>query len=80
MSSDVIRMATSLYAEHGRALVERPWRWRRQLMAACLVVGVPLVSVPLVMASLHVVLEARFNRALLKDMARFPTLRVPELA
>lgn len=80
MSSDVIRMATSLYAEHGRALVERPWRWRRQLMAACLVVGVPLVSVPLVMASLHFVLEARFNRSLLKDMARFPTLRVPELA
>jgi predicted metal-dependent phosphoesterase TrpH len=80
MSSDVIRMTTSLYAEHGRALVERPWRWRRQLMAACLVLGVPLVSVPLVMASLHFVLEARFNRSLLKDMARFPMLRVPELA
>jgi predicted metal-dependent phosphoesterase TrpH len=80
MSSDVIRMTTSLYVEHGRALVEGPWRWRRHLMAACLALGVPLVSVPLVMASLHFVLEARFNRSLLKDMARFPALRVPELA
>lgn len=80
MSSDVIRMTSSLYAEHGRALVERPWRWRRQVMAACLVLGIPLVSVPLVMASLHFVLEARFNRSLLKDMARFSPLRLPELA
>lgn len=80
MSSDVIRMTSSLYAEHGRALVERPWRWRRQLMVTCLAVGLPLVSVPLVLASLHFMLEARFNRSLLKDMARFPMLRVPELA
>lgn len=80
MSSDVIRMTTSLYAEHGRAFVDRPWRWRRQLMVACLALGVPLVTVPLVLASLHFMLEARFNRSLLKDMARFPMLRVPELA
>jgi len=80
MSSDVIRMTSSLYAEHGRALTERPWRWRRHLMVACLALGVPLVSVPLVLASLHFMLEARFNRSLLKDMARFPALRVPELA
>jgi hypothetical protein len=80
MSSDVIRMATSVYAEHGRALAVRPWRWRRQLMAACLMTGVPLVVLPLVLASLHFVLEARFNRSLLKDMARFPMLRLPEPA
>ncbi|ODS52648.1 MAG: hypothetical protein ABS36_16505 [Acidobacteria bacterium SCN 69-37] len=80
MSSDVIRMTSSLYAEHGRAFVEQPWRWRRQLMVACLALGSPLISVPLVLASLHFTLEARFNRSLLRDMARFPMLRVPELA
>jgi len=80
MASDVIRMASSLYAEHGRALVERPWRWRRQLMVTCLAAGVPLISIPLVLSAMHFVLEARFNRTLLKDMARYPMLRVPELA
>lgn len=80
MASDVIRMTSSLYAEHGHALLERPWRWRRHVMVACLAVGIPLVSIPLVLSAMHFVLEARFNRSLLKDMARYPMLRVPELA
>ncbi len=80
MSSDVLRMTASLYAEHGRALVERPWRWRRQVMAACLIAGVPMVTIPLALSAMHFVLEARFNRSLLRDMARYPMLRVPELA
>jgi hypothetical protein len=80
MSSDVLRMTSSLYAEHGRLLVERPLRWRRQLMAAGLLAGMPLVSVPLLLAAVHFMLEARFNRSLLRDMARHPMLRVPELA
>lgn len=80
MSSDVVRMTSSLYAEHGRQLRDGPLRWRRHVMAACLVAGAPLISVPLVLSALHFLLEARFNRSLLKDMARYPTLRVPELA
>lgn len=80
MASDVVRMTSSLYAEHGRALVDQPLRWRRQLMAACLVVGAPLIAVPLVLSAAHFMLEARFNRSLLKDMARYPMLRVPEVA
>lgn len=80
MSSDVVRMASSLYAEHGRNLLDQPLRWRRQVMAAGLVAGAPLVVVPIVLSALHFVLEARFNRSLLRDMARYPMLRVPELA
>lgn len=80
LASDVIRMTAGIYDEHGRALVARPWRWRRQLMAVCLAAGVPLVSIPVVLAALHFVLEARFNRSLLRDMSRYPTLRVPEVA
>lgn len=80
MASDVIRMTSSLYAEHAGLLAERPWRWRRQLMVACMAVGAPLVAIPLVLSALHFLLEARFNRSLVKDMARHPMLRVPELA
>jgi predicted metal-dependent phosphoesterase TrpH len=78
MASDVMRMTGSLYAEHGRAFIERPWRWRRQLMVGCLAAGLPLVTIPLVLSAMHFVLEARFNRSLLKDMARFRALRLPE--
>jgi hypothetical protein len=49
-------------------------------MAASLVVGAPLIGVPLVLSALHFLLEARFNRSLLRDMSKHPELRVPELA
>lgn len=80
MASDVMRMTASLYQEHGRALLDRPWRWRRQLMMACLAVGAPLVAVPLVASTLHFILEARFNRALLQDVTQRPELRLPDVA
>lgn len=80
MASDVVRMTAGIYEEHGRAFLERPWRWRRQVMAASLVAGVPLVTIPVVLAALHFLLEARFNRSLLRDMSRYPMLRVPEVA
>src|SRR5262249_16619214 len=53
MASDVVRMTSGIYREHGRAVLERPWRWRRQLMGVCLALGVPLISVPLVLSALH---------------------------
>lgn len=70
MASDVLRMTSSLYCEHGRALIEKPWRWRRHVMAACLALGAPLVTVPLVMSVLHFILEARFNAFLARDISR----------
>ena len=42
--------------------------------------GLPLVTVPLVLAAAHFVMEARFNRALLVDLVARPVARVPELA
>jgi predicted metal-dependent phosphoesterase TrpH len=81
MASDVMRMTGRLYQEHGQLLLDRPWRWRRQLMAVGLFAGAPLVVVPLVLSALHFVLEARFNRFLLNDIAQRPLgLHVPELA
>ena len=79
MASDVIRMTSDIYVEHGRAFLERPWRWRRQLMMVCLALGCPLVSVPLVLSVLHFVLEARFNQTLLEDIVKRPGL-LPEAA
>lgn len=80
MASDVMRMTSNIYDEHGRAFLDRPLRWRRQVMAACLVVGAPLVVVPIVFSAMHFLLEARFNRSLLRDMSKHRVLLVPELA
>jgi hypothetical protein len=73
-------MTSAMYEEHGRSFLEKPWRWRRQLLVACLALGSPLITVPLVLSTLHFVAEARFNRTLLKDVTSHPMLRVPELA
>ena len=42
--------------------------------------GAPLVAIPLVASTLHFVLEARFNRTLLQDVAQRPDLRMPKVA
>jgi hypothetical protein len=80
MASDVMRMAGRLYEEQGRMLLDRPLRVQRQLIAIGLLAGAPFVVVPLVLSTLHFVLEARFNRFLLNDIAQQPALHVPELA
>jgi predicted metal-dependent phosphoesterase TrpH len=80
MASDVVRMTSGIYEQHGRAFLERPWRWRRQVMMICLALGFPLISLPLVLSSLHFLLEVRFNQQLLADISQRPGLRIPELA
>jgi predicted metal-dependent phosphoesterase TrpH len=80
MASDVMRMTGNLYQEHGRNLLDGPWRWRRQLMAACLLAGIPLVTIPLVLSALHFVLEARFNQSLLQDISQRHDVRLPDWA
>jgi predicted metal-dependent phosphoesterase TrpH len=80
MASDVVRVASSVYADHGRQFLQKPWRYRRQLMMLGLALGFPLISIPLVLSALHFLLEARFNRELLNDITQRPDLRMPELA
>lgn len=78
LASDVLRMTSGIYEEHGRAFLDKPWRWRRQLMVACLAAGAPLVAIPLIVSALHFVLEARFNRYLLTDIVRHPAGLLPQ--
>ncbi len=80
MTSDIVRMTTSMYREHGRALRDSPLRWRRHLMVWCLAVGAPVIVVPIALAAVHFMMEARFNRKLLHDLTSRPELRMPEWA
>jgi predicted metal-dependent phosphoesterase TrpH len=80
MTSDVIRVTSSIYRDYGRAVLDRPSLWRRHAAFVALAAAAPLVVVPLVLASLHFILEARFNRGLIQDIGRDPGLRVPEWA
>jgi len=80
LASDILRVTGRLYEEHGRALLERPGRLREHLALAALTLGSPIVVIPLVISAVHFLLEARFNRVLLRDIAQQPELRMPEPA
>ena len=80
MSSDVLRMTAGIYLQHGRAFFAKPRGAREQLFALWLLVGWSLVPVSVLLAALHFLLEARFNRSLLRDMAHQPGLGLAEWA
>lgn len=80
MASDILRIASNFYAEEFQRFGRAPLHPRRQLMVACMALGLPLIGVPLAAAFGHFVLERRFNRDLLADVAQRPDLRLPELA
>jgi len=84
MASDIVRLTTGFYEEKLINLYRHPLCWRKHVMILGAAIGLPLVSLPLVGAFLHFVLEERFNQALLFDLVRRPagrTLRqLPEAA
>ena len=81
MASDMLRLAAGFYEDLFRQLVRKPWCWKRQAFIAGGLVALPLVSIPLLAAMAHFILEDRFNRALLFDPVARPTApRVPEVA
>jgi predicted metal-dependent phosphoesterase TrpH len=73
MASDIVRFAGSLAAEQVGGLRRRPLAWRQHALAAGTVLGLPLVLVPLALAAVHFVLEARFNQQLLVDLVARPS-------
>ena len=81
MASDMLRLAAGFYEDRFRQLVRKPWCWKRQVFVAGGLVALPLVSLPLLAAMAHFILEDRFNRSLLFDLVARPTApRVPEVA
>jgi predicted metal-dependent phosphoesterase TrpH len=80
MTSDVLRVTSAVYRAYGRDVLDRPWSWRPHVALASLAAAAPLVIVPVVLAALHFVLEARFNRGLIEAMGREPRLAAPEWA
>lgn len=80
MASDILRIASNFYAEEFGRFAASPLAARRQATVLCLALGLPLIAIPLGLAMAHFILERRFNRALLSDLAQRPRLGVPELA
>ncbi len=80
MASDIIRIASSFYRESLIDCVTKPLDWRTHAVMAGGLVALPLVTIPLVLAAAHFMLEQRFNRSLLVDLvARPAAARMPSV-
>ena len=77
--SDIARLTSRFYEDAFVQLARHPLHWRRYLMVLGSLIGLPLVSVPLLGAAVHFALEERFNQALLFDLVAKPAVRAPEL-
>lgn len=78
MCSDVLRFAANFYRERAEYLIRRPLDWRNHAFVAGGVLGLPLVTLPLILSVVHFVLEDRFNEDLLFDLAALPGVRLTE--
>jgi hypothetical protein len=72
MTSDIMRVASNFYRESLTGLVSRPLEYRSHVVFATGLAALPLMTIPLVVAAAHFMLEARFNRALLVDLVARP--------
>jgi predicted metal-dependent phosphoesterase TrpH len=72
MASDVLRLARAWYDDRAALASEHPLDWRRQAFMVCATLGLPLVVVPLALVVAHCIVESRFNRGLLFDLAARP--------
>jgi predicted metal-dependent phosphoesterase TrpH len=68
LTGDIIRLTAALYKEKVMELIEKPWRWQRELMVVCLTLGLPVVSVAILISLIHYLQDERFNRGLLFDL------------
>jgi hypothetical protein len=80
MASDIMRITGRFYEEQARNVFERPLRWKRHLALYAATASLPVVVIPLVSAFVHFLLEDRFNRQLLLDLASRPVLRAQGIA
>ncbi len=84
MASDILRFAGRFYEERTLDAVRSPLEWRRHLFLACSVLGLPLLTLPLLGAMIHFLEEARFNQSLLIDLVERPAVALatplPEVA
>lgn len=80
MSEDILRTFTGVYRETGAEWLKNPLSPKRYLALAALVAASPLLSIAFVIAAAHFGMEMQFNRSLLFDIGRRPTLNVAGLA
>jgi predicted metal-dependent phosphoesterase TrpH len=76
MASDIVRVASNFYRESATDVVDRPLSWRTHAVLAAGLAALPLVTIPLVVAAGHFMLEDRFNRSLLVDLVARPAGRM----
>ena len=79
MSIDILQTSYSFYLDRLRRVVRKPLDWRRQAFWWCGLLGLPLITAPLVAMVGHFLLEERFNRELIFDLTANRVLSEQEI-
>ena len=77
LTSDILRLTAAFYAENIVKLIEQPLYWKQDLMVLCSTLGMPLVSIPIVLSFVHYLQDEQFNRGLLFDLVASPPYKEP---
>ncbi len=78
LAADIMNFAGGFYGERFVRLARKPWEWDRIAFVVGGIIGLPLISIPLVLAAVHFAGEKRFNESLLFDLVRRPaSVRLP---
>jgi predicted metal-dependent phosphoesterase TrpH len=72
LASDTLAYAAGFYKERFIRLAKKPWEWDRIAFVVGGILGMPLISIPLVLVAIHFAGEERFNQSLLFDLVRRP--------
>jgi len=78
MASDMLRFAGRFYEERTVNVWRHPLEWRRHAFLLGSLLGLPLVTLPLIGAMVHFLEEARFNDSLLVDLVARPAVVLAE--
>jgi hypothetical protein len=68
LTGDILRLTAGFYKEGIIKLIEQPLDWKRELLVLCSTLGLPLVSVAILVSLVHYLQDERFNRGLLFDL------------
>jgi predicted metal-dependent phosphoesterase TrpH len=68
LTGDIFRLTAAFYAENVVKLIKKPLDWQQQLMVLCSTLGLPLVSIAIVISLVHYLVDEQYNRGLLFDL------------
>ena len=77
LTGDILRLTAGFYKEGIVKLIERPLNWKRELLVLCATLGLPLVTLAVLVSFVHYMQDEKFNQSLLFDLLARPLHKEP---